>query len=419
MIENDPVDSCRYRVNVRGEGLGQSAECRLIGEVSGVFDPSFCEVRRDACHYCTQSSPSGPTDLNPVLASILYGLTRTVIQRGGVDGCSTEQAAILQGRAEYFLDHDPVEVDTPYRPARFSRPCRHLGESIGVRLDSQGGQILRTVVSRCHHPDHRETTDVECLGCLDWSDRAGFDRDVIASSLPIPEQRCGPIVRSWSVGVTTSPRRRPTLEWTLDGLSRAGWQDPRIFMDGEVTIPHRHAGCPITYREPKLGAWPNFYLGLTELLLRDPEADAYLMVQDDVEFFDGVRLRDYLESILWPGDRPGPVSLYSCQVAAARESGWTFHESPWFLGAHAFVFPGGIARAFLVDPVVLAHRRNGPNEGLANIDTVVGEWASRHATPIGFPTPSLCRHVGHASTLWPGAKIEGNRKEGPYAGESG
>ena len=415
MIEDDPIDSCRFRARARGQGNEQIAECRLLLQITRIDEADLCDVRRDACSFCVRSYTPSPNDLNPVVASLLHGLARQIIERGGTKGCSAEQAEILQLRAEEYLDHAPDEVDAPYRPLRSTLTCHHRGAPIGFRVVRLDGQVGRVVVSRCHHPDHRETTEAECSRCLDWTDRPGLDP--FGRLLPIPELRCGPEVRTWSVGVTTSLRRRPTLEWTLDGLARAGWDRPRLFVDGPVTIPHRHAECPVTYREPRIGAWPNFYLSLAELLMRDPEADAYLMVQDDVDFFDGVKLREYLESVLWPGDSPGPVSLYSCQLDARPAAGWTRHEHPWFLGAHAFIFPGDLARRFLADPVVMAHRRTGSYNGLANVDTVVGEWAFRDGSPISFPTPSLCRHVGHASTLWPGAKIEGNRKEGPFAGD--
>lgn len=400
MTEDDTIDSCRFRETPRGEGDSQVAECRLLVQITGIVEPGLCDVRRDACRYCVRSFTTSPHDLNPVLASVLHGLTRQVIERGGVAGCSSGQAATLQLRAEAYLDHDPGEVNSTYRPLRSSRTCYHLGAAIGLRLGRPNGQFGRDQVFLCHHPDHRETTEEGCSRCLDWTDRPGLDRDPFGRFLPRPESRCGPEVRTWSVGVTTTLRRRPTLEWTLDGLVRAGWDTPRLFLDGPVTIPDRHAGCPVTYREPRIGAWPNFFLGLSELMMRDPEADAYLMVQDDVEFFDGVKLREFLESILWPGNSPGPVSLYSCQIAARAETGWARHERPWFLGAHAFVFPGDLIRRFLSDPVVLAHRKAGANHGLANVNTVVGEWAYRNGSPISFPTPSLCRHIGHASTLW-------------------
>ena len=230
--------------------------------------------------------------------------------------------------------------------------------------------------------------------------------------LPLPRLRHGRAVRLWSVGVTTAPRRRPTLEWTLDSLVRAGWTTARLFVDSSVTIPQRYASFPVTYREPKVGAWPNFYLGLAELLMRDPFADAYLMLQDDVELHDRANLREYLERFLWPTDPPGPVSLYCSGPTVRPTAGWAQHDHAWFLGALAFIFPHDAAREFVFNPDALEHRRTAGLNGLANVDTVVGRWAYHRGTPLYFPSPSLCRHTGRTSAMWDVSTLEGARTRG-------
>ena len=151
--------------------------------------------------------------------------------------------------------------------------------------------------------------------------------------------------------------------------------------------------------------------------MRDPHADAYMMIQDDVIFHDRENLRTYLETILWPSERTGLISLYCSNVLARPDSGWFPHTEPWFLGAHALVFSSWAAHEFLTDREVLAHRSNGRNDGLANIDTIVGCWAVRQGTPMMVPSPSLCRHTGQTSSLWPTASMEGTRKSGPFAGD--
>ena len=57
-----------------------------------------------------------------------------------------------------------------------------------------------------------------------------------------------------------------------------------------------------------------------ELLMREPEADAYLLVQDDAVLAD-FAVRDYLGRILWPGDRPGLVSLYCSHAYCSDDAG--------------------------------------------------------------------------------------------------
>jgi hypothetical protein len=84
----------------------------------------------------------------------------------------------------------------------------------------------------------------------------------------------------------------------------------RTFNKRTVAIGDRFAHVPVRLREPSVGAWPNFYLGLAELLMREPDADAYLMVQDDAIFYDREDLSTYLGRTLWPAEPMGAVSLF-------------------------------------------------------------------------------------------------------------
>jgi hypothetical protein len=200
-------------------------------------------------------------------------------------------------------------------------------------------------------------------------------------------------------------------------LIRAGWEQPRLFVDSAVTIAGRFANLPISLRAEKVGAWPNYYLALAELLLREPWADAYFLVQDDVILYDREDLRRYLEQTLWPADLTGAVSLFCSSKYTQRTSGWHTRKEPWVWGAQAFVFPRDSAKRFVADSVVLEHRWSGRSHGLANIDVVIGEWAARHGLPIFYPTPSLAQHVGDTSTLWPEGRISGYRRADRFAGD--
>ena len=149
----------------------------------------------------------------------------------------------------------------------------------------------------------------------------------------------------------------------------------------------------------KLGAWPNWLLGLSELYLREPKADAYLMVQDDVTFAGG--LRKYLEETLWPDKRLGVVSLHTAshqdrgdlQGYYASDCGW----AAW--GAQAYVLPNASARALLAHPRIINHRHRGPRDGLANVDSIIGKWCKDSGLAYYFHTPSLTQHTGE--TFYP------------------
>jgi hypothetical protein len=205
----------------------------------------------------------------------------------------------------------------------------------------------------------------------------------------------------------------------LDGAREAGWEDVRIFAEPGAAVPPRYARLPIVRRESVLGPWPNYFLGLHELLLRRPDADAYLMLQDDVLLYPGENgrsLREYLEETLWPDERAGAVSLYTSAAYASDRVGWRPLKRRWIWGALAFVF----SRESLVD--FLSHnavrwRLEGKAGGLRNIDVVVGEWSALRRRPIWLCSPSLAQHIGETSTIWPNARAAGKRRASDFAGD--
>jgi hypothetical protein len=218
--------------------------------------------------------------------------------------------------------------------------------------------------------------------------------------------------------VVTSPRRQPTLEATLDSLVRAGWNTPHLFLDGTVRVPERFGDLPGVLREPRVGTWPNYYLALAELLMRRPDADAYLLAEDDALFYDGEALREYMEQTLWPERRPCIVSLYCPSLNTARDHGWQPLRPGWTVGALAFVFPRRLAQDFLLDRAVCDHRwgRRREDSGLAHTDIVIGQWALRKRIRIWHPTPSLVQHIGVTSTLGLNLEAAGERRADCWIG---
>jgi hypothetical protein len=163
-----------------------------------------------------------------------------------------------------------------------------------------------------------------------------------------------------------------------------------------------------------LGAFSNFLLGLTELVLREPHAQAYLVCQDDVLFSAG--LRGYLESLLWPAPDTGVVSLFcASHLAMDRPLGLHRDEGGWqAFGAQAYVFPAEAARRLLTSPEVFEHRLRGPAGGQQNIDSVVGRWCRRAGLGYFVHQPSLVQHIGETSTLYPTARATGRRRASQF-----
>lgn len=259
--------------------------------------------------------------------------------------------------------------------------CFHMGGLERTETcESCKGNVQIKVYS-CEHSMHDETTIAGCKLCYDHE----------------PVLRRGG-VRRWAVGVVTAPREQPTLERTLTSLSQAGWDRARLFVEPGSPLPVIAASYAKTVRDERLGAWPNWWLGLVELMQRDPDADAYVMLEDDVDLRPG--LRQWLENELWPEAKVGVVSLFCAARFGGPESGWRKIDAGWsFAGAQALVFPPAAARRFVAHPTPMNHRRTGRDQGQRDTDGIVGLWAQREGLPLYVFRPSLADHVGEHSTL--------------------
>jgi hypothetical protein len=154
-----------------------------------------------------------------------------------------------------------------------------------------------------------------------------------------------------------------------------------------------------------------------ELWLRQPNADAYLMCQDDVIFSRG--LRRYLQQQLWPATRVGVVSIY-CPSHYSRPDGFGFHlesHGKRTFGALAYVFSNVSLRAFLSHPIVINHCRRELEHGRAHIDSVVGEWCLQSGLPYYVHSPSLAQHIGDTSTIFHAAVNTGLRRADNFVPE--
>jgi hypothetical protein len=301
-----------------------------------------------------------------------------------------------------YWQHPPPEQFRPY-PTRFHVAhdglCVHLGELLGLQeCPTCSGKVQRKVF-QCLHPEHDTTTISDCTRCFDYEPR--LSRGTI---------------RRWAVGLTTAPRAAPTLERTLKSVAAAGWSELRIFAEPGSEIPVGPAHVSVTWRESTVGAWPNWWLGLAELYQRDPQADAYLMLQDDLVCCRNVR--SYLERELWPAERVGLVSFYCPSVYGSAQSGFRqIRIGDGLIGALTYVISPAAVRSVLTHGATLAHRLRGTTVGTRSIDTVVGQWAQARRFPVFCHVPSLAQHIGTTSTLWPGAGNGGQRMASHFVGE--
>jgi hypothetical protein len=354
------IENCPYRHDMTVQGGVETACCGLVEQLLDQPARDSCLIARAVCESCCHSFPPTARRPNPVVASLIYARALRLIASWPTSA-EVDRLQVLADQARRWLD---VVFDEP------------------LSLEPAGGP--------------------------------GTGR--LAERVPPPGSRNGRRVREWAVGVTTAPRIQPVLENCLESLTQAGWKRPLLVIDAPVRISEPFDKLPFTLRDQSVGAWPNYHLALTELLLRHPRACAYMVVQDDALFYHGESLPAYLERILWPGRTSCLVSLYCSDADTAGEPGWHPSEGEMQSGPLALAFPRDLAKAFVNDRSVFEHRWDSDELRATSIGDVISSWAHQHGVPVWLPTPSLVQHIGETSTLWPQARAKGTRQARRFAG---
>ena len=376
--------------------------CALAGEIAGVTDQRELAIAEEFCAACCKANEPSTNELNPLVASKVFMLTHRMLE--GELPPTTDEAE-LRRQNEWAQSNLTSLCPKPERERRipaYGKRCVYLGNKLGERDCPSCKGNVRLKVFACQHQSHEEATIRDCQVCSDYEPRLELEN----------------AVSKWAVGVTTAPRREPTIGRSLDSLITAGWSEFNVFAEPDCDVPDLPKGCNLVRRSSKFGAWPNFLLGLSELILADPDADAYFMAQDDTVYCSG--LRSYLEASLWPDEKVGVVSLHAASHQTKEDENGFFQEDvgwgAW--GAQAYVFPNSSARALLRDPGVVNHRQRGMGEGRQNVDSVVGDWCRRAGFPYFLHSPSLSQHIGNTSAIWSEkATTAGRRRASDFVGE--
>lgn len=222
----------------------------------------------------------------------------------------------------------------------------------------------------------------------------------------------------WAVGVTSvDERARTLLPKTLLSLRKAGFDDPRLFIDGVQRNPLEDQGWTLesTCRWPNIRTWGNWLLGLTELLVRNPSAERFGMFQDDLVAC--LNVRQYLDACPWPCQ--GYLNLYTFasnqSLAPKRGPG-----SPgcWFearerdssrtldCGRKMQTGRGAVGLCFTRQAVVdllgsktVAEKCLDPHRGWNKVDGCVVDAMNLAGWREWVHDPSLLQHVGFKTTM--------------------
>lgn len=220
----------------------------------------------------------------------------------------------------------------------------------------------------------------------------------------------------WEYGITTvDTRQDTTLPVTIESLKRAGFDKPRLFVDGTNAIPHYALkfGLPITVRgNNNVRAFANWYMAAVELYMRNPNADRYLLFQDDI--IACKNLRAYLEYVPYPdgnGRQKGYLNLITYPQNESQsklygelpennngtQAGW-YPSNQLGKGAQGLVFNNAAMIALLTSDYMVK-RVQDERRGWHGIDGGIATAMKRMGFIEYVHTPSLIRHIGEETSM--------------------
>lgn len=208
----------------------------------------------------------------------------------------------------------------------------------------------------------------------------------------------------WAYGMTTVLSRKDThLPRTLTSLKLAGFDRPKLFIDGctfqQAAALEEKLGLAVEVRRENIRTYGNWVLAMAELYIRNPDADRYAIFQDDLVTCLG--LREYLESSPWPEEKCY-LNLYTFpsnyQLAPRdKRHGW-YPSNQLGKGAVALVFDNAGVLALLGSQHMI-ERPKDPRRGWKSVDGGVVTALKKAGYKEMVHNPSLVQHTGLTSSM--------------------
>lgn len=210
----------------------------------------------------------------------------------------------------------------------------------------------------------------------------------------------------WVYGLTTVPSRIDLLPHTLASLCAAGFGSPTLFVDAEPSTLYESFGLPVIFRGTNARTYLHWLLSVIELYGRNPEADRYIMFQDDLVAC--VNLRGYLESCEFPVK--GYWNLFSFMdkneaILSKSKQGWVESDQRG-KGGLGLVFDNACLMD-LLSQFTVYDRIKDPVRGHKFLDGAVVDAMNRAGRKEMIHNPSLLQHTGTISSMGNGNKESG------------
>lgn len=201
----------------------------------------------------------------------------------------------------------------------------------------------------------------------------------------------------WAYGITTVPSRlNDYFPRTLESLRRAGFDSPRLFVDGaKSSADYDKYGLEVTTRWPAVRTVGNWQLSILELYIRNPAASLYAIFQDD--FVTYRNLREYLERSPIPSQ--GYLNLYTfpSNQQLATGQGW-YKSNQQGKGAVALVFTR-LGVQTLLQQKSFVEKVCDPHRGHKAVDGAIVTAMTSAGWTEYVHNPSLTQHIGDVSSM--------------------
>ena len=269
--------------------------------------------------------------------------------------------------------------------------CVHLGPWTGATAKTTDAKIEQDVhIMQCaKHEQCTETIQVPGIqSCADCSDK-------VLETLLLPDNPKGD---KWAYGVTTVPSRRDNLlPRTLSSLRRAGFGEPRLFVDGDKDAIswEREFMLGVTARFPAVRTHCNWVLSAYELFARNPSADKYAIFQDD--FVTYRNLRAYLDRCKYPERAYFNLYTFPSNQEIAKGNGWN-RSNQLGKGAVALVFTKTGLLTLLGNRHML-ERPLDQSRGHKAVDGGIVTAMRKEGWSEFVHNPSLVQHTGTVSSM--------------------
>lgn len=209
----------------------------------------------------------------------------------------------------------------------------------------------------------------------------------------------------WATAITCVPERLNDLfPQTFLSFREAGWSHPLLCIDGETdgfkwTSKFELSG--ITMHYPRCRTFANWDLCLRELYMRNPEADRYLICQDDAIFVKN--LRQYLERVPYIEKTYKNLYLFPANEKLAPKDGdkprvgW-YPSNQLGKGAVCLVFDRETVLT-LAATRYMAERPASAVRGHKSVDGGIVSALKSLDVKEFVHFPSLCQHMGKTSSM--------------------